>query len=469
MQRLLELALIPFLRLVLLVFFRRIELSGEERIPPGSALIYTPNHVNSLLDGILARVFLPRDPRPLARATLWDITFLRPLLVAARAIPVYRQQDETRGEDRAALNRGMFDACYEALARGDCIVLFPEGESHSQPALLPLKTGAARIALGAEQQRGPLALRIVPVGMNFDARDRFRSRVLICVGEPVDPMEGLDSADAENREAVEGITARIEQGLKAVTLNYPSWEEANIIRRAADLYASQRRGDAKDGSLTEAFSVNKQLADAYLVLKDTGRRRVRRLVEAVNAYDRLLRVLSIRHEHVIQEHPELLKSIYSFHKLTLFLVRLPLALLGLFLNAVPFYLVRLVSRIKVRPDRASTTKIVAGLILFPLCWTLQAMYLGEGLLPSWVWWLLAPLSGVSTLLFRERHAQLLEELRTYLRLRTHSDIREELEQRLENINLEIEFFLQAAALKMQEPGPPETPAPAAAATMDRED
>ncbi|NCF18709.1 MAG: hypothetical protein GWP63_10730 [Haliea sp.] len=444
LQKGLEVVLIPILRLILRVFFRQIELAGSEKIPPDTPVIYTPNHLNSVLDGLLARLFLPGEPRPLAKATLWDITPIRPLLLAARAIPVYRQQDAADSEYTSA-NQDMFSSCHAALAQGDSIVLFPEGQSHSEPELQPLKTGAARIALGAELRRGPLGVRIIPVGLNFDAKEQFRSRVLIYIGDPINPTEEIEKPDPEDRAAVDLVTERIEEGIKSVTLNYPSWEEGNIIRRAAELYAKQNSGDPDAEQLKEEYSINKQLADAYLQLKDSQPRRVARIVEAVNAYDRLLKVLSIRHEHVIQEHPKLLQTIFSIRKLSLFLVRLPLALMGLFLNALPYYLTRFVSRIKVRPDRASTTKLFAGIIIYPLCWTLQATLLGSGLLPPTVWWLLAPLSGVSTLLFRERHAQLLEELRTYLKLNTHAEMKQELEQRLQQIQLEIEDIIAVAS------------------------
>ncbi len=440
-QKCLEVVLIPFVRMMLHIFFRQIEITGAQKIPDDAPVIYTPNHFNSVVDGLLARVFLPRDPRTLASATLWKVTPLRPLLVAINAIPVYRQQDSS-DPAYAAKNQDMFSSCYDALAEKACIVLFPEGLSHSESELQPLKTGAARIALGAEQRDGPLGIRIVPVGLNFDARQKFRSRALLSIGDPIDPLDGLAGADPADRNAVDQIMSRIEDGIKSVTVNYPSWEEANIMGRAADLYASRQAENSEEASLADEFSVHKQLADAYLTMKDRYPRRVDRIVEAVKAYDRLLKVLSVQHEHVIQEHPKLLEAIYSLRKLSLFLIRLPLSLLGIFLNAAPYFLTRLISRIKVRADRASTTKLAAGLILYPLCWSLQSGLLDNEFFPAFAWWLLAPLSGISTLLFRERHTQLLEELRTYLKLNTHSEMKEELEQRLQNVNIEVAEFLE---------------------------
>ena len=449
MQKFLEVVLVPFVSLLLAVFFRKIEVTGAANVPRDIPVIYTPNHMNSLVDALLARTRLPREPRPLASIKLWDTQALRPLLAAVNAIPVYRQQDAT-SPDYAANNRDMFSACHEALAENTCIVVFPEGESHADSELRKLKTGVARIALGAEQVRGPLGLRIVPVGLNFDARQKFRSRVLISIGQPIDPIAGLDVVDAESRESVGQVMALVEEGIKSVTLNYPSWEEAKLIQRAAALYDSRQQADPDLASLADEFPAQKQLADAYLRTKEQNPRRVARIIEAVNSYDRLLRVLSVRHEHVVQGHPRLLQALYSIRKLSLFVVRLPLALLGIFLNVLPFFLTRLLSRLKIRQDRQSTAKLFGGLILYPLCWSLQAHLLGTEVFPPLAWWLLAPLSGVASLLFRERHAQLLEELRTYLKLNTHAEMRQELAQRLDIVRLEVAellaFDLQQRAL-----------------------
>src|ERR1041384_4770224 len=65
---------------------------------------------------------------------------------------------------------------------GGSLALVPEGKSHSDPALQPLKTGAARIVLEAERKLPGLGVRIVPVGLLFDRKGKFRSRALVQVG-----------------------------------------------------------------------------------------------------------------------------------------------------------------------------------------------------------------------------------------------------------------------------------------------
>ena len=108
----------------------------------------------------------------------------------------------------------------------------------------------------------------------------------------------------------------------------------------------------------------------------------------------------------------------------------------------------MVGTLKIPDHRTSTVKVLSGIFLYPLLWTVEAMILGEGLLPAWFWWLLAPASGTATVLFLEHHARLLDELITYLRLKTQSDIREELEERLENVDREVSEFIDTA-LKLE--------------------
>src|SRR3712207_3182591 len=69
------------------------------------------------------------------------------LIRALDSIPVYRKQDE--GDGASSRNRETFERSAELLRRGGTIAICPEGVSHNEPYLLPLKSGAARIALGA--------------------------------------------------------------------------------------------------------------------------------------------------------------------------------------------------------------------------------------------------------------------------------------------------------------------------------
>ena len=102
-------------RLVLSIFFRKIEVEGLERVPRDGPLVYVVNHPSAIVDPMLVVGFLPRSPRFLARHGLWDIWAMKPLLALAGAVPVYRRQDE--GSDMSK-NVSTFARCHEELGRG---------------------------------------------------------------------------------------------------------------------------------------------------------------------------------------------------------------------------------------------------------------------------------------------------------------------------------------------------------------
>src|SRR5207302_5681368 len=104
---------------------------------------------------------------------------LRWLLDRAGAVPIVRRKD-TPDKD-AAKSTEIFERIATHLGGGGNILIFPEGTSHSEPQLAPLRTGAARMLVAAEQQRGePQTFQAV--ALEFDEREQFRSRCLVLWG-----------------------------------------------------------------------------------------------------------------------------------------------------------------------------------------------------------------------------------------------------------------------------------------------
>jgi 1-acyl-sn-glycerol-3-phosphate acyltransferase len=440
-------ALVRLARLVLRIFFQRVEVAGEEQIPAGRPLVLVANHVNGLIDPVLVFGALPVRPSFLAKSTLWKIPVLNRLLDLAGAIPVYRRQDQ--GVDTAR-NAETFARCHEALAVGGALALFPEGQSHSEPALQPLKTGAARIVLEAERRFGPLGVQIVPVGLLFDAKGKFRSRALVQVGEPLDPAPEAalyreaaaagEGDDGPAAEAVRGLTARIDEALHEVTINYSSWDEARLIARAADLFARPELEAPRRRTLEEGFALRRAFLQGARDLQRSQPERIAALAEEVRTYDRLLRAFDLRDDQVAARY--LPQPVLRFVLATLLrlLVHLPLAAVGTALNVLPYGIVKLIAwRVKDLPDQHATMKVFPGLAVYPAAWLLEAGLLG------WTWgaaWgvlalLLALPSGYAALLFHERRVIFRREARAFLLLRTRGRVAEELRARRERLYREV--------------------------------
>ncbi len=405
-------------RWLLKLFFSRIEVQGLEHVPTGQPLVFVANHVNSLVDGALLLAFMPSPPRLLGTSELWDMAILKPFLRWAAAIPVYRRHVE--GFDPGK-NQDTFARCYEVLAAGGCIGLLPEGTSHNEPALVPIKTGVSRIVLGAEQKFGPLETRIVPAGFTFEDRTAFRSAALVQVGEAIDPAAELATYEADSRASVKALTGRVAEALKTVTLNFPSWEEADVIEQAADIY--QRAVlDSRSAPLSERVALRRAFIEGYKSLKDERPREVERVVEAVRLYASELRKHRLDDELVAARYTRAEIVRFTIRSLWLLLIRGPLGLIGIVMHWIPFQAAALAAkRLAGTTDRIATYKILASMVFYLLTW-ISAAAVGAlwGLPTALLALFFGPLTGGFALRLYLRSKLFRRRARGYLLMRSRN-------------------------------------------------
>lgn len=449
-------------RLLLRIFFGRIEVVGAECVPgagrePARPLLYVANHNNGLVDPLLVLALLPGRPRFLAKDTLWKNPVLRPFLALGRVIPIYRPQDAAHrapsegGAPRGTANEESFRRCRDVLEGGGAVALFPEGKSHSEPALAELKTGAARILLGlAATARERVA--VVPVGLLYDAPGIFRSRVLMVVGEPLlDDELRLDGWPSD-ADAVRRVTDAIAEGLEEVTLSHATWDEARRLARVADLWLQPDPELPTQPSLAERFAARRQLLARYRELLASRPERLQPLVEAVAAYDARLSALGLRDAQVGAAYP--LPSVLRFlvESLVLLLIRLPLAVVGIVLDYVPYRICGFLGALAARePDQPATFKLFGGIVLFPLFWA------GEAAFAGWRWgWaaalavlVLGPVSGWVAIRFRDRLRFLRNEARAFVVLERPGSAGDELRR----LRAEVRRELLALAAEVGETPP----------------
>ena len=240
-------------------FYRSIQVEGRERIPQRGPILLVVNHPNALVDALLAGWVVPRRVLLTAKATLFRNAVGAMLLRWVGVVPLRRASDEKNPRDPLdpSRNEDTFLAVRNALRAEKAVLIFPEGKSHDEPAMAPLKTGAARMALDAWSSGAAPTLAIVPIGLTFEHKDTPRTRVLVQVGEPL-VVERWCSGD--HPRPVDELTHEIEGRLRAVTLNYASADEAARTIRLASTIAALMEPQVALGEVDRGLGVDTTIA-----------------------------------------------------------------------------------------------------------------------------------------------------------------------------------------------------------------
>jgi len=429
------------LRLFYRVTVRRLPDDAE------GAVMFVGNHPNAIIDPALVFIISSRRVTFLAKEPLFRVPVMAAILRGLGALPVYRRQDHPGLMEK---NEATFEAAAGVLQAGGAITLFPEGKSHSEPSLTALKTGAARIAFRAA--RGGARVRIVPVGLTYAQKHRFRSEVLIDVDPPIEaadflPLEGQDEASA-----VRTLTERIEEGLRRVTLNLESWEDLPLVQTGEELYALKLGERARDPDRLRRFAQGIQLFRAEQP------ERFERLRGEVASYRRRLELLHSSTADLGLVYRRDQVWAFTLRNLVALLVGLPLFLAGLVLFALPFYIPRWLNRtLDVELDQQATVKFLGALVLAPLV-------LAGLTLAAWRWlgtgWAVAALLGalplaLFTRYFLEHWREVLRDAQVFFRLGHRGRLKARLLAQGEKMAAEIE----SVAVEL---GPRLTPAPVSA-------
>ena len=358
-------------------YYREVTVEGRSNVPDAGPVLIVINHFNGLVDPVVAVHALGRLPRFIAKATLWKVTLARPFLALAGLIPVYRTVDQTVDErDAGAGNRSAFAACHEVLAKRGTVAIFPEGTTSARSRLAPVKTGAARIALGA-YAAGVEDLIIVPLGLAFEDRVAFRGRAFVDMGPPIRmadlvPTVASDGATAseDDHVAVDRLTAEIEAHLRACAPNYDTPREEAVLQMAAKVALRPDGVAEHEPNFGEVERTARRLA-----LTSAADRHEVETAVADYALDLRLGQLS---DAEITPGPGLIGRLRkAVTALVLVLVFSPFILIGLAANLVPYLIVRLASRRVRVPVTKGTVRMLVGIAVFPLTWIVLSVVLAD--------------------------------------------------------------------------------------------
>eukprot|EP01113_Clastostelium_recurvatum_P043737 TRINITY_DN7283_c0_g1_i2.p1 TRINITY_DN7283_c0_g1~~TRINITY_DN7283_c0_g1_i2.p1 ORF type:complete len:478 (+),score=118.58 TRINITY_DN7283_c0_g1_i2:166-1434(+) len=345
-----------------------------------------------------------RKVSPIGKSTLFTVPVLGALLRALGAVPVRRRQDY---HDQVQNNSAAIDAMASILVRGDGLCIFPEGISHDAPEIHDLKTGFARAAMSAANTLTKDAsshqvideehiVAILPVGLNYMDKDRFRSSVFVEYGAPLwitakDVKEASVSEDAEHT-IIKRITAQLRQRMDVVTLTAPSWDELRVLYLAQELYLSsgahtpepEHKGKQSRPAARDVAAMAHRFLEVYKNLKNDPE--IASLFRDVNEYRSQLDLMHLRDSNISTLSVSRAVLVFKLVRSVIGLALLfPVSLPGLIvhgpLGILCHYLAGWMSKNQDHPeikdkDQLAHFKIMSAMVLAPILYILIGIAVG---------------------------------------------------------------------------------------------
>lgn len=388
------------MKITVKVFFRKLHVRNAGNIPASGPLIIVANHPSAFTDPIVIAVSIKRQVYFLAKGEVFKGALARWILPKLHMIPIYRKQDDPSLLHK---NEETFEKCYQHLERGGVILVFPEGVSITERKLKKIKTGTARIALGAEAKNDfHLGVKIVSIGLNYTNPHKFREELLINVDKPVQVSDYRDEYSIDPVAAVNSLTEQIRVRLEKNIINIENEQLDLLVQDIETIYKSRlaREMGVSVEEKEEDFMLTKGISETvhYFQEKDPQRvgqmsKRVRNYLaslERVGLSDRMLNRASANGSLFTSN----LKSIFFI------VTGFPLYLYGLINNYFPFEIPGwLARRISKSREFQGPIAMVLGTFTFLFFYTAQIWFLHHFLHQTWLtisYGISLPLSGAFT-------------------------------------------------------------------------
>ncbi|MBN8696316.1 MAG: 1-acyl-sn-glycerol-3-phosphate acyltransferase [Bacteroidetes bacterium] len=393
--------LLKFLmRITTKIFFRSITIRNKEIVPSQGPLMVLANHPSTFMDPIVVATILNRKVYFLAKGELFKTAFTRWLLPKFNMIPVYRKQDDPSLMNK---NEETFNKCFEHLEKGGVILMFPEGISITERKLKPIKTGAARIVLGAEARNNfQLNVKIINIGLNYEDPHKFNKDVFININPAIEAKKYQEEYKNDPIKAVQELTTDITKELERLVIDIEDTKTDALVKDIEQLYKyklSKELGIHEDDKSKE-FLITKNIIETVNYYKLIQPKRVEDMKTRLKNYFDNLAKIGLSDKDISNNANNGSFFLENIRSLITIIAGFPLYLYGLINNFLPFEIPGFIARKTTKSiEFRGAIGMVGGMFTFLIFHTLQIFFVWKYTHLQWLTALYAislPISGLFT-------------------------------------------------------------------------
>ena len=272
--------LFHYVRFSVKLSYRSILQVGEENIPKDGAIIFAPNHTNTLMDALVVLAYNCQPKVFVARADIFRNRKLAQIFTFLKIMPIMRQRD---GISAVKKNQETIDKAVDVLKDRIPFCIFPEGTHQAKYSSLPLSKGIFRIAYQAHDLMPDVPLYIVPVGIKYGDFFRFRSTIRMEFGKPINVGEFIaENAHMTPQEQTNVLKDLLTERLHSTIFHIPNDEDYAAtyeVCNAVEPFEMEKISHSGKHTLEVQHEANKQALKRIEALKESDPEKAKKLLE----------------------------------------------------------------------------------------------------------------------------------------------------------------------------------------------
>ena len=355
--------LFHYVRFSVKLSYRSILQVGEENIPKDGAIIFAPNHTNTLMDALVVLAYNCQPKVFVARADIFRNRKLAQIFTFLKIMPIMRQRD---GISAVKKNQETIDKAVDVLKDRIPFCIFPEGTHQAKYSSLPLSKGIFRIAYQAHDLMPDVPLYIVPVGIKYGDFFRFRSTIRMEFGKPINVGEFIaENAHMTPQEQTNSLKDLLTERLHATIFHIPNDEDYTAtyeVCNAVEPFEMEKLSHSGKHTLEVQHEANKQALKRIEALKESNLEKAQKLLELGKEASKLRKKKDIDTESASVKKPLLSR----LGRVLLTLITLPYTLPVSVLASPVVLLCQFIFTKLKDPAFRNSVRFVVNLVVWPL-------------------------------------------------------------------------------------------------------
>mgnify|MGYP003292639835 FL=1 len=355
--------LFHYVRFSVKLSYRSILQVGEENIPKDGAIIFAPNHTNTLMDALVVLAYNCQPKVFVARADIFRNRKLAQIFTFLKIMPIMRQRD---GISAVKKNQETIDKAVDVLKDRIPFCIFPEGTHQAKYSSLPLSKGIFRIAYQAHDLMPDVPLYIVPVGIKYGDFFRFRSTIRMEFGKPINVGEFIaENAHMTPQEQTNVLKDLLTERLHSTIFHIPNDEDYAAtyeVCNAVEPFEMEKLSHSGKHTLEVQHEANKQALKRIEALKESDPDKAQKLLELGKEASKLRKKKGIDTESASVKKPLLSR----LGRVLLTLITLPYTLPVSVLASPVVLLCQFIFTKLKDPAFRNSVRFVMNLVVWPL-------------------------------------------------------------------------------------------------------